>query len=51
MKKIKEEKQTISFCGVNAHFQNGIAERRIRDLREGGRKLLIHVKSRKRGSN
>jgi hypothetical protein len=24
--------QTISFCGVNAHWQNGIAEKRIRDL-------------------
>ena len=27
-------RQSISYCGVNAHFQNGIAERRIRDLQE-----------------
>lgn len=36
-------RQTISFCGVNAHFQNGIAEKRIRDLQEKGRKMLIHA--------
>ena len=27
-------KQNLLYCGVNAHFQNGIAERRIRDLQE-----------------
>jgi len=26
--------QTISFSGVNAHFQNGIAERRIKHLQD-----------------
>jgi len=46
MRHVKQSKQTITFCGVNAHFQNGIAERRIRDLQEGGRKLLLHAKSR-----
>jgi len=35
--------QTISFCGVNAHFQNGIAEKRIRDLQEKTRKMLLHA--------
>jgi hypothetical protein len=29
---IKPSKQTITYSGVNAHFQNGIAEKRIRDL-------------------
>jgi hypothetical protein len=29
---VNKQQQTISFCGVNAHFQNGIAEKRIRDL-------------------
>jgi hypothetical protein len=24
----------VTHCGVNAHFQNGIAERRIRDLQD-----------------
>eukprot|EP00978_Attheya_sp_CCMP212_P037948 scaffold183254_cov63-Attheya_sp.AAC.2 len=38
--------QTISYCGVNAHFQNGIAEKRIRDLQEQARKTLLHAKSR-----
>jgi hypothetical protein len=26
--------QRLTFCGVNAHFQNGIAERAIRDILE-----------------
>jgi hypothetical protein len=30
MTAVKESSQTISFCGVNAHFQNVVAERRIR---------------------
>jgi hypothetical protein len=34
MNAIKKQHQTISFCGVNSHFQNGIAEKRIRDLQE-----------------
>jgi hypothetical protein len=29
-------------CGVNAHFQNGIAEKRIRDLTERARTSLLH---------
>ena len=33
--------QTISFCGVNAHFQNG-----IRDLQEAARTILLDAKSR-----
>jgi len=24
---IQEEKQMLSFCGINAHFQNGVAEK------------------------
>ena len=39
-------RQRISYCGVNAHFQNGIAERAIRDLQEQARKQLFHAKSR-----
>jgi hypothetical protein len=35
--------QTISFCGVRAHFQNGIAERRIRDLQVEPAPLLLHA--------
>ena len=36
--------QTYSFCGVNAHHQNGVAERRIRDLRESARSMLLLAK-------
>jgi hypothetical protein len=32
MSHVAKSGQTISFCGVNAHFQNGKAERRIRTL-------------------
>jgi hypothetical protein len=35
--------QTVSSCGVNAHFQNGIAEKRIRDLTEQVRTSLLHA--------
>ena len=38
--------QTVSLCGVNAHFQNGIAEKRIRDLTERARTSLLHGMSR-----
>ena len=38
--------QTISFCGVNAHHQNGLAEKAIRDLQEQGWKSLLHAKAR-----
>ena len=31
---IEKANQTISFCGVNAHHQNGRAERRIKDITE-----------------
>mgnify|MGYP006201056313 CR=1 FL=1 len=35
--------QRLTFCGVNAHFQNGIAEKAIRDLSESARKQLLHA--------
>jgi hypothetical protein len=46
MNAVKKKQQTISFCGVNAHFQNGIAEKRIRDLQEQACTMLLHAKSR-----
>jgi hypothetical protein len=39
-------RQRLTFCGVNAHFQNGIAERAIRDLSESARKQLLHARAR-----
>jgi hypothetical protein len=38
--------QQLTFCGVNAHFQNGIAEKAIRDLRESAQKQLLHARQR-----
>jgi hypothetical protein len=46
MKDVTEQGQTISFCGVNAHFQSGVAERRIRELQDGARTSRIHAKHR-----
>ena len=42
----EENRQHITYCGVNAHFQNGIAERVIQDIQEQARKQLLHAKSR-----
>jgi hypothetical protein len=38
--------QSVSLCGVSAHFQNGIAEKRIRDLTERARTSLLHAMNR-----
>ena len=38
--------QGITYCGVNAHFQNGRAEKAIRDLQTMARKMLLHAKGR-----
>jgi hypothetical protein len=35
--------QTLSFCGVNAHHQNGKAENRIKTVTEGARTALLHA--------
>ena len=35
--------QSISFCGVGAHFQNGIAEKWIRDLQESARTMMLQA--------
>ena len=37
----KDNNQGITYCGVNAHFQNGVAEKRIRDLQEQARTMLL----------
>ena len=43
---VKEKYQSISYCGVNAHWQNGRTKKRIRYLAEGDRKQLLHAKVR-----
>ena len=39
----REQGQSISFVGVNAHHQNGHAERRIRELQDAAQTILIHA--------
>ena len=46
VKHVQEHNQTIFFCGVNAHFQNGRAERKIRTLQDQARCQIIHAKMR-----
>ncbi len=36
--------QTITFCGVRSHHQNGIAEHKIKDITLGDQALLLHAK-------
>ena len=43
---VEEAGQTLSFCGVNAHHANGVAERRIRELQDRARTVLIHANRR-----
>jgi hypothetical protein len=38
-----KQRQQLTFCGVNAHFQNGIAKQAIRDLSESAHKQLLHA--------
>ena len=42
----RQGKQNLSFARVNAHHQNGVAERRIRELQETTRAMLIHAMKR-----
>ena len=43
---VQAKNQRLTFSGVNAHFQSGMAERRIRDLQESARTMLIHAQRR-----
>ncbi len=40
-----EQRQQLTFCGINAHFQNGIAQQAICDLSESTRKQLLHARA------
>ena len=41
-----QKQQRLTFAGVNAHHQNGIVERRIRELQELAQTMLIHAAKR-----
>ena len=43
---VQQASQNITFCGVNAHHQNGRAERRIQDITTGARTSLLHASHR-----
>jgi hypothetical protein len=40
---IRDHNQKLSYCGVNAHHQNAIAERSIRTVSECARSMLLHA--------
>ena len=42
----RQRKQNLTIAGVNAYHQNGIAERRIHELQETTRVMLIHTTKR-----
>jgi hypothetical protein len=42
----EQSNQRLTFCGVNAHFQNGIAETAIQDLSKSARNQLLHTRQR-----
>ncbi|KAL7477406.1 hypothetical protein ACHAW6_003210 [Cyclotella cf. meneghiniana] len=41
-----QQQQSITYCGVNVHFQNGIAKKAVCDITEAARMMLLHVKAR-----
>jgi len=43
---IQQANQELTFCRVNAHFRNGVAEKRIRDLQDAARTMLLHAQRR-----
>jgi hypothetical protein len=43
---ITKNRQYITYCGVTAHFQNGMAEKRIWDLQDQKTTMLMHAETR-----
>ena len=40
---IKQQNQKVTYCIVNAHFQNGVAEKRIQDLQDLTHTAMLHA--------
>ena len=40
---IKLQNQRVTYCGVNAHFQDGVAEKCIRDLQDLTCTTMLHA--------
>ena len=40
---IRKHNQKLSYCGVNTHHKNGVAERAIRTVSECARALMLHL--------
>ena len=45
-KDVEDNHQTLTFCGVGSHHQNGIAEKKIRDLSDAARSMLVFGRER-----
>ena len=43
---ITSKEKTVSYCGVNEHFQNGKSEKRIMYFQENARVTILHAQMR-----
>ena len=41
IKECQHKDQRLTYCGINAHFQNGSTEKQIRDLQEATRTSML----------
>ena len=44
IEQVNKHEQKISFCGVGAHHQNGVAEASVKKYNLKARTLLLHAK-------
>ena len=45
MKHAERSGQLLSYCGVGVHHQNGIAEKRVQDIQQMARTMMLHAES------